>query len=159
MEKELNIQAKLLTGLSFAVETGSGHTLQLDNEMAPEDTGSGPCPMELLLSALAGCAGIEIITILRKMKSSITDYEIRAYGTKTAKPPHIFQSINVEHFFKGQDIKPAAVQRAIKLVEESYCSVSAMLDKSIQIQHTFHIIDNNGQRLVAAGATIGDPIH
>ncbi|GCE30728.1 hypothetical protein KDA_62120 [Dictyobacter alpinus] len=140
MHMQMNVQAKLDSALRFNIDTGTGHSLILDtDEPDSGEESAGPCPMELLLSALAGCAGIEIMTILRKMKQDIHDYAIEAHGEKVPQPPHIFHTITVEHHFTGSNIHADAIQRAISLVEKRYCSVGLMIDQTTQITHTFSI--------------------
>ena len=139
MQMELNVQARLDTDLRFTIETGTGHALMLDTDEPDTGESAGPCPMELLLSALAGCAGIGVVTILRKMKQDIRDYSIEVHGQKVSQPPHNFHTITVEHHFTGCNLDADSVQKAIALVEKRYCSVGAMIDQSAQITHTFSL--------------------
>ncbi len=131
--------------MSFDVETGSGHHVLLD---AAEHNGGqdrGPRPMEMLLVALAGCAGMDIITILRKKRQDIIGYEIRIYGERVEEHPRVFVHITVEHIFTGHNIVPEAVERAIELTEERYCGASTMLGKMATLKHTF-LITKEGKR-------------
>ncbi len=131
--------------MSFDVETGSGHHVLLD---AAEHNGGqdrGPRPMEMLLVALAGCAGMDIITILRKKRQDIIGYEIRIYGERVEEHPRVFVHITVEHIFSGHNIVPEAVERAIELTEERYCGASMMLGKTATLKHTF-LITEEGKR-------------
>ena len=141
MTDAMTVRATLETGMRFDVETGSGHHVILD--VAEHDGGldSGPRPMEMLLVALASCAGMDIISILRKKRQEITGYELRVHGLRAEEHPKVFLDITVEHIFIGHNIKPEAVERAIQLTEERYCGASAMLEKTATIKHTFNIID------------------
>lgn len=141
MAKEATVQARLATGMHFDVETGSGHHIILDTAKDDGGQDTGPRPMEMLLVALAGCAGIDIISILRKMRQSVTAYEIRVHGTRAEEHPKVYEKITVEHIVTGHNIQPDAVQRAIDLSVERYCSVNAMLDKTASITHTSQIIE------------------
>ncbi len=85
-------------------------------------------PMELLLSALAGCSGVDVYTILRKKRQKINDIEIEVQGIRRDKHPKIYESINLKFIFKGENIDPKAVERAIELSINKYCSVYAMLN-------------------------------
>lgn len=141
MANDMTVRATLETGMSFDVETGSGHHVILD---AAEDDGgqdSGPRPMEMLLIALATCAGMDIITILRKKRQEITAYELRVHGMRAEKHPKVFLEITVEHTLTGHNIRPEAVERAIELTEDRYCGASAVLGKTATINHTFNIIE------------------
>jgi putative redox protein len=141
MANDMTVRATLETGMCFDVETGSGHHVILDAAEHNGGQDSGPLPMEMLLVALASCAGMDIITILRKKRLEITGYELRVLGMRAEEHPKVFLDITVEHFFTGHNIRPEAVERAIQLTEERYCGASAMLGKTATINHTFHIID------------------
>ncbi len=139
MANDMTVRATLETGMRFDVETGSGHHVMLD---AAEHNGGqdrGPRPMEMLLVALAGCAGMDIISILRKKRQDITGYEVRIHGERVEEYPRVFVHIIVEHIFTGHNIRPEAVERAIELTEERYCGASAMLGKTATLKHTFLI--------------------
>ena len=133
----MTVQAVCETGMRFDVETGSGHHLALDAGMDKGGQDEGPRPMEMLLVALATCAGMDILSILRKKRQKVTHYEVRVYGKRTEEYPRVFTDITVEHILTGAPIQPEAVQRAIDLTEEKYCAASAMLGKSATITHTF----------------------
>ena len=141
MANYTTVQATLLTGMCFDVETGSGHHVILDAAEHNGGQDSGPRPMEMLLVALASCAGMDIITILRKKRQEITGYELRVLGMQAEEHPNVFLDITVEHIFTGHNIRPEAVDRAIELKEERYCGATGMLGKTATITHTFHIIE------------------
>jgi putative redox protein len=141
MANEMSVQAMLETGMCFDVTTGSGHHVLLD---AAEHNGGqdrGPRPMEMLLVALATCASMDILSILRKKRQQITAYEVRVYGERADEHPKVFVEIVVEHIFTGHAIKAEAVKRAIDLTEERYCGASAMLGKTATITHSFRLIE------------------
>jgi putative redox protein len=141
MAYDMTVRAVLEEGIAFEVTTGSGHRLLLD---AGEQNGGqdrGPRPMEMLLVALATCAGMDILAILRKKRQAISGYEVRVHGERTEEHPRIFVRITAEHIFTGHAIAPNAVRRAIDLTEERYCGASAMLGRAAQLEHTFRIIE------------------
>lgn len=139
MTKEISIQAKYETGMQFDVTSSSGHHVTLDNVQAGSEH-VGFSPMEMLLVALAGCTGINVITILQKKQQQVTAYEMRVHGMLTEQFPKIFSEITVEHFITGHGVKSEAVARAIELSEMRYCGVSVMLSKTAKISHTFEIL-------------------
>ena len=141
MANDMTVRATLESGMRFDVETGSGHHVILDAAEHNGGQDTGPRPMEMLLVALASCAGMDIITILRKKRQEITGYELRVHGMRAEDHPKVFVDITVEHFFTGHNIRPEAVQRAIELTEERYCGASAMLSKTATIKNTFSIIE------------------
>ena len=140
MAKEISIQAKYETAMQFDVTSSSGHHVTLDNVTQPGSEHVGFSPMEMLLVALAGCTGINVITILQKKQQQVTAYEMQVHGILTEEFPKIFLEITVEHFLTGHNIKPESVARSIELSEKRYCGVSVMLSKTAKISHTFEII-------------------
>jgi len=143
MANDMTVRATLETGMRFDVKTGSGHHVILDAAEHNGGQDSGPQPMEMLLVALASCAGMDIITILRKKRQEITGYELRVHGMRAEEHPKVFLDITVEHIFTGHNIRPEAVERAIELTEERYCGASATLGKTATIKNTFRIIEES----------------
>jgi len=141
MVTEMTVQARLETGISFDVETGSGFHIVLDAPISSEDTARGPSPMEMLLVGLAGCSGMDIISILRKKRQDVTAYEIRIHGKRAETHPQVFVEITVEHILTGHTIQQEAVQRAIQLTEERYCGVSATLSRTAILHMTSRILE------------------
>src|SRR5262252_8983008 len=117
MANEMTVRATLETGMRFDVLTESGHHVILDAAEHNGGQNSGPQPMEMLLVALASCAGMDILAILRKKRQEIRAYEIRVHGTRAEEYPKVFLEITIEHIFTGNNIKPEAVERAIQLTE------------------------------------------
>lgn len=143
MANDMTVRATLETGMRFDVETGSGHHVILDAAEHNGGQNSGPQPMEMLLVALAGCSGMDILTILRKKRQDITGYELRIHGLRAEEHPKVYLDITLEHIFSGHNIRPEAVERAIELTETRYCGASAMLGKTATIGHTFSIIEDS----------------
>ena len=135
MANEMSVQAHGLGAGTFQVETGSGYNLVLSSA----DANNGPRPMEMLLVALAGCAGVGISGILHKMRQEVTAYDIRVHGERSATDPKVFTRITVEHIFAGKNLQAQSIQRAIDLDTTNYCGVNVMLSSSAQIEHTFQI--------------------
>ncbi|HTK08236.1 MAG TPA: OsmC family protein [Ktedonobacteraceae bacterium] len=141
MVEDMYAHAHLEDGMAFNIKTGTGHTVVVDSAVAGGGKESGPRPMELLLVALAGCAGMDMISILRKMRQDVRDYEVRVVGAREEEQPRPFTEITVEHIFTGHEIQPSAVERAIQLTEDRYCGVSAMLGKKAKIVHHYRLIE------------------
>jgi putative redox protein len=127
--------AQSINESSFHVSTGSGHSITLSG--GTEDQGASP--MEALLVALAGCTGVGIRSILRKMHQEVTDYQIHVHGELSEDTPRVFTSIVVEHIFTGSKLQSASIQRAIDLDTQQYCGVHAMLSQSADIKHIFQL--------------------
>ena len=133
MAKENDARAVLVGPMRFDVTTGSGHTVALDVVAAEGGADSGPSPMELLLVALAGYTGLDVISILRKMRQQVSGYEVHVHGVRAEKHPRVFTQITVEHIVTGHAVDEAAVRRAVELSETTYCAVSNTLNKTAEI--------------------------
>src|SRR5579859_4150818 len=141
MAKILTAVAKLETGMRFDAQATSGYHVTLDSNEVSGGQDSGFSPMEMLLVGLAGCTGMDVISILRKKRQDVTGYEVHVQGIRADDHPKVFVEINVEHLITGHNISPTAVARAIELSETRYCGASAMLGKVARIQNTYRIID------------------
>lgn len=122
----------------FVAQTGSGHHMLLDDPAG----GTGPKPIELVAVGLAGCTAFDVITILRqKSHQKVTGYEVKVEADQAERPPQVFTSVRIHHVVTGIDIDEAALQEAIRLSEEKYCSVGAMLQKSANLHTTYEIVN------------------
>ncbi len=141
MAEVMTAQAILNTGMSFTVQCGSGHTVVLDAAEQGGGQNTGFRPMEMLLVGLAGCTGMDVISILRKKWQQVTHYEVHVTGTRAEEHPMVFVEITVEHIVTGRAIQPEAVERAIELSEKRYCGAGAMLGKVAHLTHTYRVIE------------------
>jgi putative redox protein len=91
--------------------------------------------MEVLLMSLAGCSSIDVISILKKMKQEVTDYDVEVMAERKDEVPSIFTKIHMNFIVKGNDLNKDKVQRAVQLSAEKYCSVSKTFDKMVAIQY------------------------
>ncbi|MEY4591608.1 MAG: hypothetical protein RIR18_503 [Pseudomonadota bacterium] len=130
------------SGMSFIAETGSGHIIAMDG--APEAGGRNlaPRPMELLLAGAGGCTAFDVVLILKKGRHSITSCDVSIHADRAETDPKVFTRIHFHFKVKGQKLKPEAVERAIQLSKEKYCSASIMLGKTAEITHDTEIIDD-----------------
>src|SRR5437667_5429979 len=113
-------------GRQFAATTGSEHHMLLDDSAG----GTGPKPIELVAIGLAGCTAFDVITILRqKYHQRVTGYEVRVEADQAERPPQVFTAVRIHHVVRGFEIDRAAIEQAIHLSEEKYCSVGAMVQK------------------------------
>ncbi len=97
--------------------------------------------MELLMIGLAGCTAMDVVSILRKKRQNMSGFEIRIHGDRTTDHPKVFTDFELEYIVRGVDIDPTAVERAIQLSTESYCSAHAMLEKAATIRTRYTIIN------------------
>src|SRR3954447_4157031 len=129
---------------AFVAESQSGHAIVTSFS---HDQMSAPSPMELLLIALGGCMGADVISILEKKRQRISAYEIQVRGTRRDEHPRIYTRIEVIHPVRGDQIDERAVARAIELSETKYCSVSAMLAATAKITARYEISSDDGESL------------
>jgi putative redox protein len=141
MAEVMTAQATLEMGMRFDAESGSGHHVTLDAAEHGGGQNAGFRPMELLLVGLAGCTGMDVISILRKKREPVTGYEVHVRGVRAEEHPMVFVEITVEHEVFGHHIQPEAVARAIELSEERYCGAGAMLGKVAHLTHTYRIVE------------------
>jgi putative redox protein len=125
---------------SFSAETGSGHSVMMDG--APEQGGRnlGPRPMEMMLLALGGCTAFDIVMILEKSREQITGCEVELEGERAAEDPKVYTRVKLIYTLTGKNLKPAAVERAIKLSADKYCSASKMFETTAKLEHEWKII-------------------
>ena len=128
-------------GMSFVAETGSNHALMMDG---PPDAGGrnlAPRPMELLLAGAGGCTAFDVVMILQKSRQAITGCEVSLQADRAESDPKVFTRIHFHFRVSGRSLKREAVERAINLSKEKYCSASIMLGKTAEITHDFEIVE------------------
>ena len=130
-------------GLHFTAETGSGFRLELDSKVG-EGALTAPTPMDLQLVALGGCTGMDVISILRKMRQDVTAYDLHLTGDRAEGHPRVYTSVLVTHRFRGRDVGATNVHRAIQLSMDRYCSVFNMLYPGVRIRERYEIADEAG---------------
>lgn len=128
-------------GMSFVAETGSGHLVAMDG--APEAGGRNlaPRPMEMLLAGTGGCTAFDIVMILKRGRQDISGCEVKLSAERAETDPKVFTRINMHFLVKGRNLKPEAVERAVHLSAEKYCSASIMLGKTAAITHSWEIVE------------------
>ncbi len=128
-------------GMSFIAETGSGHLVAMDGAPSAGGRNLAPRPMELLLAGAGGCASFDIVTILKKGRQDIVGCDVKLTAERAEEDPKVFTHINMHFVVKGRRLKPEALERAIKLSAEKYCSASIMLGQTAKMNHTWEIIE------------------
>jgi len=134
------IRVKWVDGLRFVATDSAGHSIVTDSTKTAGDEGAGFTLLQLLLAALGSCTGIDLVDILRKQRQQIDDVEVIVSGQRVKEPPRVYSEIHIEYKIKGKNISEKAVQRAIQLSEEKYCSVGAMLRAKAQVSSSYVII-------------------
>ena len=119
-------------GMRFVNTSASGHAVVTD---APADKGGGgtaPSPMELVILGLIGCTGVDVVSILQKMRQPVVSCEVQATSERAEDHPLVYTRIHLVYILRG-DLDPKKVQRAVDLSEKTFCSVSAMLRGTAKI--------------------------
>ncbi|PKM10644.1 MAG: OsmC family protein [Gammaproteobacteria bacterium HGW-Gammaproteobacteria-3] len=137
----MEARVKWVEDVMFVGETGSGHALVMDG---PSDHGGrnmGARPMEMILLGLGGCSSFDVVQILKKGRHDLVDCRVDIIAERVDAVPSVFSKINLHFTVTGRNLKPSAVERAVKLSAEKYCSASIMLDKVVDITHSFKVIE------------------
>jgi len=133
----------------FVARTGSGHSLILDDAAG----GTGAKPIEMVAVGLAGCTAFDVITVLRqKYHQKITGYRVRVEADQAERPPQVFTTVRIHHVVTGVGIDETALVEAIRLSEEKYCSVGAMVQKTATFHTTHEILEDTTSWVRAAEA-------
>jgi putative redox protein len=132
MAQEINCE--WAGGMAFESKAG-GHTLRMDAgaEVGGQDSGLRPKP--LLLTSLAGCTGMDIVSLLTKMRVQINKFNIDIKGDLTDEHPRYYHRIHVIYTFQGENLDREKVEKAVKLSQDKYCGVSAMLRKAAELTY------------------------
>ena len=128
-------KALLVSGQQFVAEASSGHAVVMDG-----DKKSAASPMELVLIALCGCTGYDVASILRKKREAFTSLEVRAKAEKATESPNVYTEIHLLYRVGGK-VSHKAVEDAVKLSEDKYCSVAAMLRKTAKISYEIEYVE------------------
>ncbi|EAX5216366.1 OsmC family protein [Salmonella enterica] len=132
----MQARVKWVEGLTFLGESSSGHQILMDGNSGDK----APSPMEMVLMAAGGCSAIDVVSILQKGRQNVTNCEVKLTSERREDAPHLFTHINLHFIVTGSDLKEAAVARAVDLSAEKYCSVALMLEKAVNITHSYEVI-------------------
>jgi len=136
----MKARVKWVEQVSFLGETESGHAVLMDGSPAAGGRNLGPRPMEMLLLGAGGCTSFDVISILKKSRQSVSDCYVELEAERAETDPKVFTKIHMHFVVTGKDIKPEAVEKAIKLSAEKYCSASIMLGVTAAVTHDFEVI-------------------
>lgn len=126
--------------MSFDAQV-NGHHITLDATEAVGGKNQGPRPKPLLLVALAGCTGMDVVSVLEKMRVKPVHLNITVDGELTDEHPKIYHKIHIIYHFSGADLPMDKLEKAVSLSQERYCGVTAMLQKAAVITHEIKVSD------------------
>ena len=138
---ECTVRWQADAGMAFVAETGSGHLLAMDG--APDGGGRNlaPRPMETVLAGTGGCTAYDVVLILKRGRQPVTGCSVKIDADRAETDPKVFTAIQMHFVVTGRGVPPAAVERAIALSHEKYCSASIMLGKTAEIRTSFELVE------------------
>jgi len=136
----MKARVKWVEQVAFLGETESNHAVLMDGAPAAGGRNLGPRPMEMLLLGAGGCSSIDVMMILKKSRQAVSDCYVEMSAERAETDPKVFTKIHMHFVVKGKDIKPEAVEKAVKLSAEKYCSASIMLGATAEMTHDFEVI-------------------
>lgn len=131
------ISAKLKDNMAFEMLL-DGHNFITDASEEVGGSNLGPRPKQLLLAGLIGCTGMDVMSILKKMKVELDDLDIKVEADNTTEHPKVYENIHLTYIFKGKNLPEDKINKAVSLSQERYCGVSAMLKKVTAV--TYEIV-------------------
>lgn len=134
------VKVSYLGNMAFEAEV-DGHKIIVDAAETVGGENRGPRPKPLMLTALAGCTGMDVVAILKKMRVEFDDFNVTVEGDLTDEHPKQFSKMNVIYRFKGKGLPLDKLQKAVNLSEERYCGVSALYKKAIEITSEIQIVE------------------
>ena len=132
---------KQIKGCSFIGKADSNHWVAMDTPKETCGSDAAIHPMEMVLLAVGGCTGADVVSILEKKRVPLKGFEINIDAERAESYPQVYKKIHLEYVFYGKHIDTKHVEKAISLSQEKYCSVSAMLETSVSIKSSYKIID------------------
>ena len=134
------------SGMLFVATTGSGHTLMMDgapDATKPENGGANlaPRPMETVLAGTGGCTAYDVVLILKRGRHDVRGCSVKLTSVRAEVDPKVFNSIHMHFVITGKALAPSAVERAIAMSHEKYCSATIMLGKTAEITTSFEVLE------------------
>lgn len=139
----MNAKAVWKGGMAFTGANDDGYLVPMDAKAIVGGQDMGFRPLQLLAIGLAGCTGMDVISILRKKRQEVTGFNVEAEVERAAEHPKVFTKIILKYTVKGKNLDPQAVERAVALSETKYCGAQAMLAKTAEIVHEIVIEEEN----------------
>lgn len=132
------------SGMLFTASTGSGHVTNMDGAVEGGGHNLAPRPMEMLLAGTGGCTAYDVVLILKRGRHDVTGCSVKLSAERADTDPKVFTKIHFAFTVTGRNLPQAAVERAVQLSHEKYCSASAMLEKTAELTFSVEIADTQG---------------
>jgi len=126
--------------MTFIGKGGTNHLVPMDTTSEFDGDSSATKPLELLLIALGGCTGMDVVSLFKKMRQDVTALEFNISADRAEEHPNVYTKIDIEYVVTGRNLEEDKVKRAVELSQEKYCSVSVMLRKSCPVNYTVRLV-------------------
>ena len=137
----MQVTSSWLDGMCFVATNEQGHSVVMEGAASEGAAKRGPSPMEMLLFGVAGCSSIDVVMIAEKQRQQITDCRATVTAKRADDVPRVFTEIHIHFKVIGRGLQENAIERAVKMSAEKYCSASIMLGKAAKITHSFEIAE------------------
>ncbi|QEG24911.1 OsmC family protein [Mariniblastus fucicola] len=138
----MKARVKWLDHMSFVGESGSGHSVVMDGSPDHGGRDLGVRPMEMVLLGLGGCSAFDVISILKKSRQNVDDCEVHLEAERADDVPAVFTKIKLTYVVTGKDLSQTQVDRAVSLSMDKYCSVTKMLEGSVDISYETQLVSS-----------------
>jgi len=136
-----NVSVRWVEKFTFIASTPQGYSVIMDY---PENEGEKPkslCPTEMLLSAIGGCTGSDVVNLMRKMRQDLTGLRVEVTGEKTTSEPEYYKHFHIKYLAEGRSISKDSLEKAIRLSQDKYCTVSLTVDGKAKVDWSYEIIE------------------
>jgi putative redox protein len=140
----MKVQVEWSAPMRFEGVAEGGTRIVMDAMPEHGGTGAGPSPMQTVLAALAGCTGMDVVSILSKMRAPLERLAIGVEAERASEHPKVFTKIHLRYEFSGANLAQEQVEKAVSLSMEKYCSVSAMLKRSVEVTYEIVLVPGDG---------------
>jgi putative redox protein len=138
----ITVDVRWVEGYTFIASNQDGYSVIMDAPVAEGDVPRSISPAQMLLCALGACTGIDVVSILKKMRQEVAGLRVEVTGDRTPRYPKYFKEIHVKYIVKGKGIDEAALEKAISLSHEKYCTVSLTVDGKAKMSSSYEIVDS-----------------
>lgn len=137
----MQVTSKWIDGMCFVGTTENGHSVVMEGAAAEGQAKRGPSPMEMLLLGVAGCSSIDVVMIAEKQRQKVVDCQATVTAKRADDAPRVFTEIHIHFKVIGHNLTESAIERAVQMSAEKYCSASIMLGKAAKITHSFETVE------------------
>ena len=137
--QEADVEIQQVAGMTLAARGKSSHWVIMDGNRKFGEAEAGSRPMELILFGLGGCTGMDVLSLLRKMRVDYRDFRITMNVETAEEHPKVFTRISLHYHFYGKDLPMDKLEKAVALSQDRYCSVSAMLRPAVDLSYEIHV--------------------